>query len=300
MTSPSRGPAFGILALLAATLFWAGNYVVGGEAVSTITPLDLTAMRWSIALVPLLLMAHLTEHPDWREVLRIWPRLLIPAMLGLLGYNLLLYTALEHTTAVNASLINAFNPAMITIAAAIFLRQRLTSIAVGGIVLALIGVLWVLSDGHPTTLFTQGFGIGDLFMLGAITVWTAYTLIGRRKTGVPPITSTALQAAIVIVILTPFVLATGGPHFPTESGPRWALLFIGVFPSVASYGLWNMALTTVPPARAGVFLNMITVFTILISVTMGKPFTLAQGVGGVVILVGVALANIDAFRTQKR
>lgn len=300
MTPPSRGPAFGILALLAATLFWSGNYVVGGEAVASISPLDLTTMRWVIALIPLIIMAQIVEHPDWRSVIRAWPQLVLPAVLGLLAYTLFLYTALEHTTAVNASLINAFNPAMITIAAAIFLRQRLTPIAIGGITLALLGVLWVLSDGQPTTLFTQGFGLGDLLMLGAITVWTAYTLLGRRRTVVPPITSTAIQAAITVVILAPFVLATGGPHIPAESGPRWALLYIGLFPSVAAYGLWNMALTTVPPARAGVFLNMLTVFTVIISVMMGKPFTLAQGIGGAVILAGVALANLEAFRPSKQ
>lgn len=294
--SGNRSATFGIVALLAATLFWSGNYVVGGEAVASITPLDLTTMRWTIALVPLILMAQVVEHPDWRSAIRAWPHLVLPAILGLLAYTLFLYTALEHTTAVNASLINAFNPAMISIAAAIFLHQRLTPIAVGGILLALLGVLWVLSDGHLSTLFTQGFGIGDLLMIGAITVWTAYTLLGRHKTGVPPITATALQAAITVVIMMPIVLAMGGPHIPAEPGPRWALLYIGLFPSVAAYGLWNMALTSVPPARAGVFLNMLTVFTVIISVMMGKPFTLAQGVGGIVILAGVALANIEAFR----
>ena len=30
-----------------------------------------------------------------------------------------------------------------------------------------------------------------------------------------------------------------------------ALLFIGLFPSLAAYLLWNLALRTVPPAEAG-------------------------------------------------
>lgn len=298
--SARRGTLLGVLALIGATLFWAGNYVIGGEAVDAISPLDLTAMRWVIALIPLLVLAQIIERPNWRAVARSWRSMVLPALLGLLAYTFFLYSALEHTTAVNASLINAFNPALISIAAAIFLHQRLTPVAVVGIAVALAGTLWVLSNGQPAVLIEHGFGPGDLLMVGAITVWTAYTLLGRRKTGIPPITATAVQTVIVVILLVPFVLATGGPHIPAEPGPIWALLFIGLFPSVASYGLWNIALTTIPPARAGVFLNLITVFTVLIAVTLGQPLTLAQGVGGAAVLGGVLLANLDAFRKKPR
>jgi len=58
------------LFMLLATLFWAGNYVVGGLAVSTMSPFDLTYLRWLIAVVPLLVIAHFVERPNWRAVLR--------------------------------------------------------------------------------------------------------------------------------------------------------------------------------------------------------------------------------------
>ncbi|SNT40498.1 DMT family transporter [Rhodococcoides kyotonense] len=291
-----RGSTFGIFALLAATLFWAGNYVVGGAAVSSISPLDLTASRWVIALVPLLALAHLIEKPDWSAVARSWPTMIAPALLGLLAYNFLLYSALQHTTPVSASLINAFNPALISLAAALFLQQRLNGTSIAGIGVALVGVLWVLSDGHPTALLSSGLGLGDLLMVGAICAWTAYTLSGRRRSTIPPITATAVQALIVIVVLIPVVLLTGGPHIPTEPGTIWALLFVGLGPSVVSYVMWNKALTVIPPARAGVFLNLITVFTVVISVGLGQSFTLAQAIGGVTVIAGVVLTNLKALR----
>ncbi|NIL75778.1 DMT family transporter [Rhodococcus sp. B10] len=292
----ARATVLGMGALLAATLFWAGNYVVGGAAVSSISPLDLTASRWVIALVPLLALAQLIEKPDWSVVARSWPTMIAPALFGLLAYNFLLYSALQHTTPVSASLINAFNPALISLAAALFLHQRLNRTSVLGIGVALVGVLWVLSDGHPTTLVSTGLGLGNVLMVGAICAWTAYTLLGRRRTTIPPITATAVQAVIVIVVLTPVVLLTGGPHIPVESGPIWALLFVGLGPSVISYVMWNKALTVIPPARAGVYLNLITVFTVLISVALGQPFSLAQAVGGVTVIAGVILTNLNALR----
>ena len=52
------------LYLVLATLFWSGNFVVGQAAVASMTPLELTFWRWSLAAVPLLLLAHFVEKPD--------------------------------------------------------------------------------------------------------------------------------------------------------------------------------------------------------------------------------------------
>jgi drug/metabolite transporter (DMT)-like permease len=192
-----------VAALVGATLFWAGNYIVGQRAVESIDPLSLVLLRWALALVPLAVIAQLVERPRWREVAKAWPWLLVLSAFGILGYNLFLYAALEHTDAFSASLVNAFNPALITLAAAVFLHERLTPLSVGGVLIALAGVLVVLSDGDPGSLFNGGFGVGELLMVGAIASWTAYTVAGRRGPRLPPVTSTAVQSAVAVVVLAP-------------------------------------------------------------------------------------------------
>ena len=288
------GTAPAVASLLAATAFWAGNYVVGAGAVAALDPLSLVLLRWSLAVVPLLVLAQVLERPRWREVARHWPWLLALSGTGLLGYNLLLYTALRFTDAFHASLVNAFNPALITLAAALFLRERLTVASTAGVLLALAGVLVVLSRGDPGALLTGPPGAGDVLMLGAIASWTAYTVLGRRAPRVPPITSTALQALLTVLLLAPPSLAAGGPALPGTAPVAWALVFIAVCPSVLSYLLWNRALRVVPPGRAGVFLNLITVFTALLALAGGQRLQAAQVAGGVVVLAGVALAGARA------
>jgi len=284
------------VSLLAATLFWAGNYVVGAAAVTALDPLSLVFLRWALAAIPLLIVAQVVERPDWRVLLRAWPWLLAQSATGLLAYTVLLYSALQFTDAFNASLINAFNPALISIAAVVFLRERLGASGVVGIVLALVGVLIILSRGSLDSMLGGGFGLGDLLMVGAIVAWTAYTILGRRGPRLPAISSTAVQAVVAALVLSPVVLISGGPTLPSTPEIWWALGFIVVFPSVLSYLLWNRALTVIPPARAGVFLNLITVFTALLTLLAGHPFTAAQLIGGVIVLGGVALANAKSFR----
>jgi drug/metabolite transporter (DMT)-like permease len=289
-----------ITSLLGATLFWAGNYIVGAGAVESIDPLSLVLLRWSLAVVPLLAIAQIAERPQWRQVLAAWPWLIVLSVFGLLGYNLLLYTALEHTDAFSASLINAFNPALITLAAAAFLRERLTRRAVGGVLIALAGVLLVLSNGDLGKLLQAGFGTGELFMIGAIAAWSAYTITGRLAPPLPPITATAIQAAITIVVLTPFSLAAGGPALPSTQRAIASLAFIALFPSVLSYLLWNRALAVIPAGKAGVFLNLITVFTALFTILAGHPYTLAQIAGGVIVVAGILLTSTGRLRGRSK
>lgn len=295
----SRSTATAVASLVGATLFWAGNYVVGAAAVTTLNPVALVLLRWLVALVPLVVLAHVLERPDWGAALRSWPRLLAPAAVGLVGYNLLLYAALEHISPVNASLVNALNPALISLAAIVVLQERLSAPAWAGTGLALAGVLVVLSRGDLTGLLHQRLGTGELLMVGAICAWTGYTLLGRTSTAVPPVTGTALQAALAVLLLAPLAAATGQFTWPTTSRAGLALIYIGVFPSVLSYLLWNRALRQIPPGRAGVFLNLITVFTVAIAFLRGQPPTPAQAIGGLLVLAGVVLTQERVLRANR-
>jgi drug/metabolite transporter (DMT)-like permease len=294
-TRSTAGRTTAIVSLLGATLFWAGNYVVGAHAVESLDPVSLVLLRWTIAAGPLLLIAHLVERPDWRAVLRAWPWVLGSSALGLLGYNLLLYTALQHTDAFSASLINAFNPALITLAAAVVLRERLTPLAVAGVGIALVGVLVVLSKGDLASLTTGGFGAGEALMVGAIVAWTGYTVLARRGPALPPVTSSAAQAVVAAVVMAVVAACSGGVTLPSGGPTIAATLYIAIFPSVLSYLLWNRALIVVPAAGAGVFLNLITVFTAILTIALGQPWTGAQLLGGAVVIGGVVVTNWRAL-----
>lgn len=278
------------MALVGATLFWACNYVLGAVAVREMSPVGLTALRWAIAAVPLLVIAQVVERPDWRAVLRTWPRQLVLSLLGMVGYALFVYTALQHTSSVNASLVNALNPALIALLGAAVVRRAPSRRAALGMVVGLVGVLVVISGGRPAGLTSLALNVGDLLMVGAIVVWSVYTIGGRSLAGVPPIASTAVQASIAALAMTPFAVA-GQVHWPTSRDATVALLVIAVLPSVGSYLLWNLALRRVPPAEAGSYLNLITVFTVLISALTGYALGAAQVLGGALVLGGVLLVR---------
>jgi drug/metabolite transporter (DMT)-like permease len=278
------------LYLVLATLFWSGNFVVGEAAVASMTPLELTFWRWALAAVPLLLLAQFVEKPDWSAVLRRWPALLILSVLGMSGYTLLLYTALGFTSAMNASLITAANPALIVVMAIVLLGEKTTRLGWLGIGLGLLGVLLVLTKGELHRILSLSTNTGELLMIGAIIVWGFYTIIARRL-GLPAIAATAVQVVLATVTLAPFALALN-VEFPDTPAEGWSLAYIAIFPSLGAYLFWNLALRSTPPGPAGNYLNLMVVFTAVITLAMGTPLTLVQVFGGLLVVAGVLLTGV--------
>lgn len=280
-----------ILFLVLANLFWAGNYVYGKYVVTEISPMQVTFIRWLIAFCFLVPMALLIERPKWSELLKSWRVLLAMGVLGVIGYNTLLYSALQFTSPLNASLVYALNPAVIVVFSVLLLKERLSKLNLLGFGISLTGVLIILTQGQLLQIFEINYNIGDLIMVAAILVWTFYSIIGRRIGHIPPITATAVSVFMALLIMFPFAWYNWSPLVHLSTVTIRGILYMGFFPTVGSFLLWNMAVRDIGPSRSGIFLNLITVFTAIFSILLGEQITLVQIAGGVSVFIGVYLTS---------
>lgn len=281
------------LALVAATVMWAANYVVGAAALQTIPPIELAWWRWVLAALPLLLLAHAVEKPDWRVALSEWRLMLVLSVCGVGGYTLLLYGALSWTTPLSASLINAAGPAVMLLLAAVVLREPVGLRAALGVAVGITGAVVITASGFagPGQAHVGG---GELLAVGATIAFAAYTILGRRVRS-PPVTATAVQATITALLLTPFAVA-GGAEWPGDPATAGSLLFIVAFPSIGAYVFWNSGARRIAAGRAGNFLNLIPVFVAIFSVLGGSRLSPVQILGGLLVFVGVALNSARGAR----
>ncbi len=294
-----RGAQFGAAgALTGAALFWAANYVVAGLVIGALDPYSLAFLRWGFAAIILLVLAQLLERPDWRLVLRRLPRLVLLSSLGMVSFALFLYIGLQTTTPVSASLVSSMGPVLIAITATIVLRERPGPRQWGGLALALVGVLLVISRGSLETILGRGLAVGDLWVVVATIAWTAYTVLSRRPIGLPPLTSTAVQAGAAAVILGVIVAFTG-LALPADAATWGGLAVIVVLSSALAYLCWNLGLIRVPAAVAGIFLNLIPVFTVVMELLIGSVVTWAEWFGGALVLGGVLLATLQLQRRSR-
>lgn len=279
------------LLLIFCNLFWAGNYVFGGYVVQEMTPLWMTFSRWVLAILLLFPIAHFFEKPVWRDAFKSWRPLFVMGVLGVIGYNVVLYLALSYTSATNASLVNALNPAVLVLFSMLFLRERLSKRQGAGLVVSLVGVLVILTQGNLLHIFQTAYNSGDLLMILAVLVWTFYSIISKKLSGVPPITATAISALFGVLLLVPFALYQGIDVSEISSFGLIGILYMALFPSVGSYMLWNIAVRHTGAGKAGISMNLIPVFTVLISLMLGESVTLVQLTGGLLVFLGVYLTT---------
>lgn len=275
-----------------AVAFWASNFVFSIGAITAVGPIQLSGARWLISLVLLIPLALLVERADWRVVRSEWKLHLGQSVLGYSGYTLLLYYALQSTSSFSASIIVALNPAIISLGARIFLKERLQIRSVLGIALSFLGAVIVVIGGGTWGTFSLTFG--DLLVILTTVAWTAYVIVSPRV-HTPPVTTTTVQAGMAGVALIPLMvvdIALGNTGWLTiDPLTGLGILWIGLIPSAGAYFLWNVSSEKIGPTRTGAFLNLMPVFTALLVVALGGTISVMQILGGVIVLIGVTLST---------
>lgn len=278
-----------------AMAFWATNFAFSPVVLEAIGPIQLTGVRWFIALVILVPLALIMEKANRAVIVGEWKTHVVQALLGYVGYTLLLYYALGVTSPVTAAVLVSLNPATIAIAARFFLHENLSTRTVIGIAISFVGAVIVVLGSGIAGQFTISYG--DVLLLVATVLWTAYSMVSPRI-ATPPITATAVQAGISGIIMIPVMvidIALGNGAWVSLDGFDWlGILWIGFIPSAGAYFLWNISSNLIGPTRTGAFLNLIPVFTALIVVAFGGAVTLTQLAGGALVLLGVSFANRSA------
>ncbi|WP_352231230.1 DMT family transporter [Peribacillus sp. SI8-4] len=148
----------------------------------------------------------------------------------------------------------------------------------------------MLTKGHILEIFKLNFNKGDLLMLLAILVWTFYSIIGKKLKNIPIISATAVSVFLALILIAPFAIGSG-LNFHLSGRAIEGLIYIGIFPSVCSFIFWNISLLHIKASQAGIYLNLIAVFTAILSLMTGKPITSAQVLGGLLVFIGVYLTT---------
>jgi len=289
----SRGYAFLLLAL--ATLFWAGNWVLGRALRDLFEPNALNFWRWLIAVAVLAPFAWPRLRGRLSAIRRSAGLLFILSFLGVALFQSLVYSGLKTTTAVNAVLLNSSMPAFMLLCSWAIERERGTARQVTGMLISLAGILVILSRGDPASLARLEFHSGDALILVAMPVWGVYSvLLKRRPPELDGIVFLFVISVIGVVLLLPAVALEAyyaPPRWPGAAG-LGAVLYVGLAASVGAFICWNRGVAIVGANAAGFTVHLLPAFgTLLAMAFLGESFHLFHAAGIATILVGVLVAT---------
>lgn len=287
------------LFLLSTMLLWGGNSVAGKLAVGHVSPMTLVFLRWVMAVLILLPIGWRALREDWPEVRRHWKLLAGLGACGFTIFNVIFYTALNYTTAINVSIEQAAIPIVIILANFVLFRLRVRPLQIVGVVLTIVGVALTASHGDLSQLLKLDLNFGDAIMLVAVLCYSLYSVGLRLK---PAIRWQSFMLALSIAALLvslPFFLwevASGRVIAPDASG--WMLtLYTALGASVVSQVLYIKGNELIGANRAGLFINLVPIFGTLLSVLIiGEQFQPYQAFALALVLGGIALAEYSGSK----
>ena len=193
--------------LILTTLFWSGNFVLSRGMHASIPPLGLSFWRWAVALF---ILCFFGVHHLWRErkiAQNNFRFIVIQGLLGVTGFNSLIYLAMQTTTAINAVLVNSCVPILIALASWLMYRELLTPRQILGVCVSLCGVLLIIAKGQLATLLHVDFNRGDIYLLIGAALWAFYSAnLKRYPRDLHPFAYLSAIVIVGLIGLFPFYL----------------------------------------------------------------------------------------------
>ena len=285
--------------LLLATALWAGNAIAGRVLVGSISPITLSAVRWGLAALLLLPLGWRVFMPGsalWQNK----KRFLLLGLFGVGSYNVLLYLALQTSTAINVTLIGASMPIWMLFIGAVFYQVKPSALQMIGAIVSLLGVGIVLTRGDLVALLSMQMVIGDILIMLATILWAFYSWMLSR----PGSSSERqwpwaefLMAQVTVGLLWTgffdgFEIAAGHAFIDLNWWTSSLILFVAIGPSLIAYRCWGLGVNGAGPTVAAFFANFIPLFTALLSAAMlGEPPQLFHGLAFALIVAGIAISS---------
>jgi len=277
------------LILVLVSLVWAGSFVVVKIGTRDISPIHIGFLRFLVATPLMFLVILLKKMKPRRVNYKDLPALVILALTGVTLLYVFQFTGIKYTTASTSAVLINTNVMFIAILSFLILRESFTLKKVAGILLSFLGATIIVTNGY---LDIGSSFLGDVLILLSAFCWAVYSIVGKRLLDkYDPLTLNAYAFALGVVFYFPFVIKDFGSVFSISLGGWLIVLYLALFCSIFGYIAWYFVLSHVEASKAAIFLNLIPLFTILLSLLIGEIVTMFLIAGAVCIIYGIYLAQ---------
>jgi len=298
MTQQARKQVItGILVAVLATFIWSWNFVLARGIYKEIPPVSLAFYRWLTATLLILPFAWPAFRKEWPVVKKSLPYFLLAAATGISIFNTFIYIGARYTTAINLALIGTTSsPVFSVLFARIFLKEKIHATRVGGLLLCITGILFLLAKGDWHNLLHLSFTRGDTWVLGAGLAFAIYnTLVKRKPAAVTPVNFLFVVFALGTLLLLPFYIRESATAAPViwQMNTLLIILYLGLAASVICFWIWNIAIRNLGAGRAAIFGNLIPVFSTTEAVfILGEQINQVHIISFGLVIAGLLLANL--------
>lgn len=212
------------------------------------------------------------------------------SIFGTLGIVFLFY-AIDHLVMSDADMLNKMSPFLVIIFSAIFLKERVLPFQMVTIIVAFIGMIFIVKPSLSVDFIPYLVGI-----LSAVFAAAAYTLLRVLGSREKFYTVVFYFSFFSTVILLPFLLIF---YEPMTSRQLLYLLLAGLFATVGQFGI-TLAYKYAPARDISIFTYSTVIFTTILSFTFfGEGPDMFSLIGYAIILGAMTYMFFRGRREQE-
>nr|WP_297844737.1 DMT family transporter [Ignavibacterium sp.] len=275
-----------------AVIFWGASFIATKFLLEEVSPETIISLRLILAIILLTIVALITKS-DFSINLKNHLRILLLAAVAVFHLWIQI-TGLKYTTAANTGWIIGTAPIFIALLGFIFLKEKLNSIKISGIVIAFVGLLLLVGKGNPLNIDLVK-NVGDLLVLFSSFTWGVYSIINKKiSLNYSPLMTILYLFILMALIIIPFNINKKAVdsiiHLSTIG---WiSILFLGLLCSGVAYVIWAYSLREMESAKVGAYLYLEPFVTVLTAwLFLKEEITALMVLSGLLIIFGVYLVN---------
>ena len=282
--------------LVCATLFWAGNFIVGKTAsINEIPPISLNFYRWLVAWLILLPFTFRELIKKKNYILNNIGFFIVLGITAVTIFNSALFYSLKFTQVISGVLMISTVPVMIIFISSLLKIEKTNFFQIIGVGFSLTGVLFIITKADIGLLKNLDFNRGDLIMIIAMLSWATYSaLLKKKKYELSQISLLQVVISFGVIFLIPlyFIDMNMGNSIKLEKPFFLTLTYVVLFPGLASFFFWIKGVALIGANRSGVFLHLMPIFgAVMAMIIFDEKFMFYHLLGAVFILMGIILSN---------
>jgi drug/metabolite transporter (DMT)-like permease len=186
-------------------------------------------------------------------------------------------------------------PVMIIFFCWLFKIEKTNFFQILGVIFSLIGVLVIITKADIAKLLSLNFNKGDLWMVVAMFSWAIYSaLLKKKKFELSQLSllQTIISAGLVLLLPAYLIEMRLGYKVNVDLPFVLTLLYVVIFPGLASFIFWIKGISLIGSNRSGIFLHLMPIFSTILAILIFKEkFMTFHLIGAIFIITGIILSS---------
>ncbi len=290
------------LLLLFVSFIWGSSFIATEIALKDVSVLTLLILR--LGLASLIFILILVFRKDWKKKINN-KDILYFLFLGLLSvsiYQLLQITANKLSNASITSFFISLHPIVLALLGIIVFKEKMNLYKIIGITAGFLGSIIIASKGNFTINENTNYYLALFCVILNSMMWGGYSTLAKKVSiKYSSFDVTALMTILGLIFFLPISLLLSNTfhiNIIQETSKLslkaiGAIIYLALICTITGYALWLYCINKLEISKAGYYLYLEPVFTIILApFFVGNQLKVSLIIGGILIFIGLIFINI--------